>query len=228
MQQKAIITGDIVSSQRVEPADRAFLYDELQNFLRELKERKLLAKYEPYRGDSFQCEVKDIQQALRTALIIKCFIKTFQRGIFPFSGSNKRKAKIITAKHIDIRLSIGIGSIDFIKRSLSVSDGEAFRYSGEGFDKLKNSNQQLYLKTGDEKIDTQNSITVVLLDAIIQKYYSGQAEVVLFKLLGLKEDDIATELGITQSAVNQRAKSAFWYAIEKAVSQFEKTIQEWH
>jgi len=66
-----------------------------------------------------------------------------------------------------------------------------------------------------------------LLDGLIQKWTQNQAELVYYKLQNKKEDEIANLLGISQSAVNQRTKTAQWYAIEKLIEYFEATIQNW-
>jgi predicted transcriptional regulator len=49
-----------------------------------------------------------------------------------------------------------------------------------------------------------------------------QSEVILWKLSGYTENYIAKQLGINQSAVNQRANSAGWNAINTLVQRFEK------
>ena len=51
--------------------------------------------------------------------------------------------------------------------------------------------------------------------------------IIYYKLQNKKEDEIANLLGISQSAVNQRTKTAQWYAIEKLIKYFETTIQNW-
>jgi predicted transcriptional regulator len=48
----------------------------------------------------------------------------------------------------------------------------------------------------------------------------------LYKLQDIKEEEIATLLHISQSAVNQRTKTAQWHAIGKLIAYFEKTVQK--
>lgn len=212
----AIITGDIVKSRLLSSKDRERLYESLLVFLKNLKKLGLVKKFEAYRGDSFQCEIVQPTYALRTALIIQCFVKAF--------SLSDGKEKNVFSKAVDVRLSIGIGNIDFIKNKLAISDGEAFVYSGEGLDELKNSYQQLYLKTNNNELNEYWSTIIILLDAVMHKCYPKQAEVIMLKLLDKKEIDIANNFTITQSAVNQRAKSASWYAIENTVKKFETQI----
>jgi DNA-directed RNA polymerase specialized sigma subunit len=65
------------------------------------------------------------------------------------------------------------------------------------------------------------------LDALIQKWTLNAAELVLYLLQNKKEEEIAGLLNISQSAVNQRKKNAQWFAVEKLIQYFEKTIQSW-
>jgi DNA-directed RNA polymerase specialized sigma subunit len=68
----------------------------------------------------------------------------------------------------------------------------------------------------------------MLVDALIQKWTQNQAELVLYKLQDKKEEEIATQLNISQSAVNQRTKTAQWHAVEKLITYFEKTVETWN
>jgi len=63
--------------------------------------------------------------------------------------------------------------------------------------------------------------SILLMDALIQKWTSNQAEAVRYKLQEWKEEQISEALGISQSAVSQRIKTAQWYAIEKLLTYFE-------
>jgi hypothetical protein len=62
---------------------------------------------------------------------------------------------------------------------------------------------------------------MVLLDYIVSRMTALQSEVVCWKLLGYTETDIANELNINQSAVNQRSNAAGWNAINTMVQRFE-------
>jgi hypothetical protein len=128
----------------------------------------------------------------------------------------------------DIRLAVGIGEVDFIKKNkLTSSDGEAFRLSGEALDSLKYEPQRLTVKTFKPEFNEALEPAVLLLDALIQKWTLNGAELVLYLLQNKKEEEIASLLNISQSAVNQRKKNAQWFAIEKLIQYFEKMIQSW-
>ena len=111
------------------------------------------------------------------------------------------------------------------KNKITSSDGEAFRLSGEALDNLSQGTQRLTVRTFNTAFNEQIEPSILLLDALIQKWTQNQAELVLYKLQDKKEDEIASKLKITQSAVNQRTKTAQWLAIEKLVLYFEKTVK---
>ena len=220
----AIITGDIINSRRVKSDTRESLYNEVQLFLKRLKEEKWLKKVEQSGGDSFQCEVARIQYALRVALMIKCFIKAKTNIPYSISGKKIKEITDISIRLAGVRISIGISTADFIKRKLGESDGDAFLLSGEGLEQLKNEYSELSLKTNSQSLNIEVHSIVLLLDALVQKYFARQAEVILQKLQEKKEDEIARILNISQSAVNQSARSGKWHAIETALKDVETKL----
>ncbi|WP_018612108.1 hypothetical protein [Segetibacter koreensis] len=223
---EAIITGDIVSSQNIEPVHREQLFKKLDVFLKSLK-NNYLSSYETFRGDSLQCKTIVPELALRTAILIRAFFRAYIPENTKSVINKKNKKGYFSTKY-DIRLAIGIGEVDFIdEKKISSSDGQAFRLSGEGLDSLKNTSQHLLVKTADHNFDEQIEPAVLLVDALIQKWTQNQAILVLYKLQQMKEDEIAAQLQISQSAVTQRKKTAEWYAVEKLVTYFEKTIHNW-
>lgn len=224
-----IITGDIVSSQSIRPDVRQKLFEDIAIFLKEIK-KKWISSYETFRGDSLQCEVKSPELSLRTALIIRAFFKAY----IPYEEEHEsmvkedKPTKGYFTTEFDIRLGVGIGEVDFIRKNkITASDGQAFRLSGEALDDLKQQSHRLTVKTFKEDFNEQMEASVLLLDALIQKWTQNGAEIVFHLLQNKKEEEIATILNISQSAVNQRKKNAQWFAIEKLIQYFEKTVQSW-
>jgi hypothetical protein len=225
-----IITGDIVASQKIPPRIREKLFEDIAIFLKDLK-KKWIDSYEMFRGDSIQCEAKNPEMALRIALMIRAFFKGYlSEEELPKAEANRveERTKGYFTTDFDIRLAVGIGEVDFIKKNkLTSSDGEAFRLSGEALDSLKYEPQRLTVKTFKPEFNEALEPAVLLLDALIQKWTLNGAELVLYLLQNKKEEEIASLLNISQSAVNQRKKNAQWFAIEKLIQYFEKTIQTW-
>ncbi len=221
MQVKAIITGDLIASRDIEAPKRQKLYLDLDAFLQSIS-KKWIATYETYRGDSFQCEVQEMEQSLRVALMIKAYIVSY-------SSAEKSKNKLLLKgyfnKEFDIRLAIGMGQVDFLnKKKITTSDGEAFRLSGEALDEMKDGNETLTINTNNEALNKDLIPMITLVDALTQKWTQNQAELVLHKLMGNKDEDIAKDFGVTVSAVTQRKKTAQWPAIAVAVQYFEEKL----
>ena len=224
-----VITGDIVASRKLDVTNRDKLYSDIKKFLSMLKSEGRLTTYEMFRGDSIQCVVNNKEEVLRTALMIRAWLQSYSiKTINGKSNSSKDKVNGHLPGKQDIRLSIGIGKVDFLKRNnLSHSDGEAFHLSGLGLDSLKNSSGKIILQTADENFNEVMEAITLLLDAVMEKWTGNQAEIVLFKLNNYKEEQIARAIGISQSAVNQRTKASQWNALEKLLTWFEKTIKAW-
>lgn len=225
-----VITADIVDSRKISVDSREKLYQDLTIFLSDLKKRKLIEEYEVFRGDSFQCVIPKVEDTLRIAILIRSYIKSYisleEKNKLDQFKKDKLKSKGYFLTHQDIRLGIGLGSIDFIGNSLAHSDGEAFHNSGEALDKLKYTNARLGIKAPAKIFDNLIESTILLLDAVIQKWTNNQAEIIFYKLQNHTEEEIAQTLKISQSAVNQRSKISQWTAVEKLLAYFENHLKQ--
>lgn len=232
MKISGVITGDIVDSRGLTPADRSALYGDFKKFLARCEKEHYLQDFEMFRGDSFQCTVKNKEDVLATAIMIRAFIKSYatpeQKAAYHHSAG---KGGVATKGYFpgrqDIRLAIGVGSVDFIKRqSFLQSDGQAFRISGEALDSMKSTPYRMTLTTMDASINEMLEPSILLLDSVIQRWTNNQAETVLLKLKGMGEEEIASKFKISRPAVNQRSRTSQWYAIEKLISFYKKTMQK--
>jgi hypothetical protein len=230
MRKHAIITGDIVASRSIAPLQKEKLYSDIDEFLRSLK-KKWLLEYETYRGDSIQCEARSPELSLRVALIIRSYVMGYTPEEMKKKILRSQKKGAVPKGYFnvafDIRLAIGIGEVDFIKRKkLSSSDGIAFQLSGEALDNLKEEPRRLVFKSADKTLNIDIEPLIYLLDALTQKWTQNQAVLVLNKLQDKKDEEIAKLFKISISAVNQRKRTAQWTAIEKAVTYFETKLKK--
>jgi hypothetical protein len=99
------------------------------------------------RGDFFQVEVANPEDAIKKAFEIKALIKK----VAPL---DERK-KIST---IDVRMAIGIGEKTYSGETISESNGTAFIYSGEKYDVLKKENVTLGIKTPWKDFDEEMNL----------------------------------------------------------------------
>jgi hypothetical protein len=212
-----VITADIVASRDMPPGRREALYADVKQCLQALKKEGWIASYELYRGDSLQCVAGQAPQALRVALMIRSFIKSYTERDPRGKGGDSK---------YDVRISAGVGGVDFYsKTDLAHSDGEAFRLSGEGLDSLKDAPYRMSVKTGTARLNESLEPAILLLDAVLQKWTANGAEAVFYRLKDLKEEAISKKVGVSQPAINQRLKAAQWYAVDALLQYFEKTLK---
>ncbi|MCG9972460.1 SatD family protein [Christiangramia crocea] len=215
----AVISADLLSSSSY---PKELLEKTITTLNKEFRELERLTKpnseFKIYRGDSFQGIVYSPEEALLFALRIKTAINRLHLND---SESNKAFKRVA-----DLRLAIGIGTYDFQRDSILESNGQAFQFSGRTLDEIKKENRKLKLKTPSDNINEEFDTSFLLFDTISDKWSTASAEVIYYLLKGFKETEIATELGISQSAVNQRKKAAGWDAIDVLLQRYRNVINE--
>jgi hypothetical protein len=214
----AVLTADLVKSS---------LYDEevLEKVLNALKAEFVQIKdsygednvrLKIYRGDSFQGVIKKPEEALIIALQIKAAVNRIH-----LKKTKKNKAY---SKIADFKIAIGIGNQNIEREAISESNGQAFQFSGRTLDEMKTENRKTRLKTELEEVNAEFNTSFFLMDTITDKWSTASAEVVYYLLKGLKEREIAKEIDISQSAVNQRKKAAGWDAISELLTRYRNVI----
>lgn len=201
---EATITGDIVQSQSVErPEIWLTPLKKLFSFFGESPQ-----DWEIYRGDSFQITVQS-KDALRVAILIKSVIKKQE------------------PKQLDARLAIGIGKEDVYANRVSEASSEAFVYSGQLLDTLKQKKVHLGLKSPWNDFDREFNMMFKLALVIMNSWTSNSAEVaeILFSNSGITQVEIAGMLGIAQSSVNDRIKRGAIYEIMEMEQYFREKME---
>lgn len=213
----AVLTGDIVGSSRFEGEERNRLLKALKDSFTKVEELMpdiTLASFEIHRGDSFQGVLSKAEEALSAALIIRAGLR------HGFKTKRRRKA-------LDARVAVGIGSIDYLPRGKgSEGDGEAYRRSGPVLDKLKR-NQRLSIRTPWPEMDAEFKVECALLDALINRWSSEQAQVIIYLIAGWTQKKMAGELNITQPAVRQRLRAAGAPAIQEIIERYKHLIHKY-
>ncbi|MTI88109.1 MAG: transcriptional regulator [Balneolaceae bacterium] len=176
----SVITGDIINSRSTEAEEWLSVLKEVLNQIGESPE-----VWEIFRGDSFQVEVKNPEDALLRAIQIKAAIKQI--------------------KSIDVRMCIGIGEKSYSAKRITESNGEAFIHSGEGFEKLKSSKQTLSIVSPIVALDADMNLYLRLILIVMDNWTSRTAEFVYISLgEDLLQEEIAGMLDISQSSVSER------------------------
>lgn len=207
---QAVLTGDIIDSTKYSKEDLNTILNTINKEFSEFS-KKYKADFKLFKGDSFQGVVLEPHLALQLALLLKTSI-----GSVPIKGSSIP----------DFRMAIGIGTIDLERASILESNGEAFQFSGRTLETMKGDYPRLLLKTANEQINDEFDVHFSFLDSISSKWSRESAEVVYYLLQNFKEREIAEQLGIYQSAVNQRKKVAHWDSVSMLLKRYQSVITD--
>ena len=93
------------------------------------------------------------------------------------------------------------------------------------FDEME-AGEFLRIVTADQQKNEQLRVITNLADVIITNWTVNQAEVIYLLLEGKTQQQMAKELKIVQSAVNNRIKLAKWKEIEKAIQYIAALIEQ--
>ncbi len=209
----AVITGDIVGSSRFKIGrQREEVLSTLKDSFQKIGSSDTVAsQFAIYRGDSFQGVISKPEEALRTAIILRANL------LSRFKGKGAR---------LDARIAIGLGTIDYLpKKQVGEGDGEAFRNSGMELDRMKKEELKLIVKTPWQEINDELQTECALFDALVQRWTKEQAEAIVYHIQGLKQEEIAGILGISQPAVFQRLKFGSYRAVQIFLDRFKNIIR---
>lgn len=208
----AVLTGDLIGSSKFEKKQRSDIIALLKGSFSKVPREIVASPFVIYRGDSFQGVISMPEEAVRAAVLIRTGL------ISKFKGKKAR---------LDARISIGLGSIDYLPPGdrAGEGDGEAFRRSGMELDRIKKGEQNLIIKTPWEDVNEELMTELALLDALVQRWTKEQAEAILYQLQGATQEDIAKILKITQPAVFQRLSIAGYRAVQAALDRYKTILQ---
>ncbi|MDK2974060.1 MAG: hypothetical protein PWP08_431 [Methanofollis sp.] len=210
-----VLTGDVIRSTRLKKEYGDALITFIRNTLDDAGKNNIMP-YSIFRGDSFQGITRNPENALEDAIFIRLSLIASR-----YSGNTRED-------HLDARIAIGVGTIDYLPENMSVGegDGEAFRNSGPELDEMKADNKKLIVKTPWDGVDREFEIHCASLDRSLDTITPKQAEAMYYYLKGLSQQEIAGKLGVTQSAISNRIKHADYQIIEKIMAAYKQRIQE--
>lgn len=216
----AVLTADLIDSSQYDDGVLKKVLDALSSEFEQIttQNKKSEVRFNIYRGDSFQGIIKDPVNALLISLQIKAAVNKIHL-------KKTRKSRTYS-KIADFKIAIGIGTMDLERKAIAESNGQAFQFSGRTLDEMKNENRKTRLKTPEQEVDDEFNTSFYLMDTITDKWSTASAEVVYYLLKGLREREIAKELKISQSAVNQRKKASGWEAITILLARYQQVITQ--
>lgn len=211
---KAILTADIVGYSKLSYSESDILIKKIHEVFQDSQSvRTNISSLRIFRGDSIQIEIKDISKALLMALTLRSLVNK------TFCEAGKK-----SLPYVNVRIAIGIGSVQSPRNLVNESSGDAYTRSGRSLDTMKNNKRFIVVKTGNPAIDTELNTELMLLEFILAGWTANSAEVVFWALQGCNETEIAKILGKSQPAVNQAKKRAGWSGIEVLLNRFEMLV----
>jgi len=208
----AVLTGDIVSSSRINQERGNRVLEEILSIEKDIKGRfptSVHAGVDVFRGDSWQLVVRDPISALRIALYFR--------------------AQLRSAAGMDSRVSVGFGTVDYLPAGeVSTGTGAAYTLSGMGLkDLLKPVRMKLKFTPEQTSSLTRSLDTITgLIDLQVQRWTRKQAAAGAGSLVGLTQEQIALnwkDEPVSQQAISQHLESAGWYQIRESL-QFVETV----
>jgi len=159
----AVIKGDIANSRNLSDQNKWLL--PLKDLFKKIG--KSPHRWEIVWGDFFQIELVDPYLALKMAFEIKAIVKS----IIPEDSEKKTSP-------IDIRMAIGIGEKEYSGERISESNGEAFIFAGEQFERLKKSKAMIAVKSQWSDFDKEINLCLKLASVFMDKWSISPAELI--------------------------------------------------
>jgi hypothetical protein len=212
----AVITADIIDYTKLSGKEEDLVIETLYDTFEEASgiRTNINSSFIITRGDSIQIEMEHPGEALRIALVLKSVINKLT-----LKDGNRLKPSI------DIRIAIGIGQISTKREYVNESTGDAYTYSGRTLDSMKKNKRTLAIKTHNQYINEELETEFQLLEVIMSGWYVSSAEVIHWTLLNLNENEISKKLKVSQSAINQRKKTAGWNGIKPLLERYKVLIE---
>ncbi|MEZ7507325.1 transcriptional regulator [Flavobacterium sp. Arc2] len=198
---KAVITGDIINSRKVASA---LWMEDLKGILNAYGNEP--KDWEIYRGDSFQLVV-DPRDALEIALLIKAAIKQH--------------------KVLDVRMAIGVGTVDYTADKVTESNGNAFVNSGECFEGLKK--QTLGIQTPWSGFNETFTVIFQLVVLFADNWTPTSAEIIKKALENpnINQKELALALNRkSQSSISASLNRAGYEELKNVIAYYKQEIKK--
>lgn len=209
----AIVSGDVIASSRLSPAERRRLQRALATASTSVHKafpRAVPAGATIVGGDGWQMLVAEPALALRASLFFRARLRA-----------------TMESHQLDTRMVIAVGTVDFLPGDrVSEGDGAAYRLSGRGLQTLGRTENALFLSPGWAHERTVQVI-VTLVDLVAARWSDKQALAVTGALRGWTQEKIARtswKPPISQQAVAQHLGRAGWNGVERAVEYCETVL----
>lgn len=209
----AVITGDIVASSSLPPADREHLFHVMREgaaLLQDFMGDAMPLPLDIFSGDSWQLLLAEPAKALRAALFFRTWLV-----------ARMREPKL------DTRAVIAVGGIDFVPRQrVSEGEGEAFRASGRTLAEMDRNTFLRFVSPGLPHLAPWDCVAR-LIDAMLRRELNAARARALngvLRQLSQKETAAAfPDKPVSQPNVAKLLTKVYWREIAETVLAFEQT-----
>jgi hypothetical protein len=208
----AVIAGELAPGARVSDEQYSKIPDLIRASFQAVnrlvpEEGKL--KYEIIRMDEFLALSESPAHSIRSVIML-------------FSAFRFLSYKELSER-VELRISEGIGPVEFAQEHLRESDGTAFRKASSGIGKMKR-HQRISITCPVKAINEEFALTCSFMDILIHDWSDEQAEALFLNLTGKNQMEISELLGISQPAVNRRLKAGHFDTVQKFILRFEHIL----
>jgi hypothetical protein len=196
-----IVTADIINSRKLSSKE---WMDDLKQLLNGFG--KSPNDWEIYRGDEFQLEIKNPEEAFLVVFQLKAFFKSI---------------------NLDVRMSLGFGDKSYKSKKITESNGSAFVRSGELFETLKKQKINLAVNSGNAEFDEEFNLLLRLTSSFMDSWLQQSADFILVAIQNpmLSQEEIGVKLGINQAAVSRRQKRSQYELMMQVERYFRKKVK---
>ncbi len=208
METKGVITADVIDSSSVTLELRRRLLESIVDVMEKVKAVKHI-DYEIFRGDSIQVVVEDSRDSMLVGILMK-------------AGLRSRTPK---SEHTmwDMRVSIGVGKVEFDGSGISVSDGEAFRLSGRGLDSIGKST--IAVSTPWTSVNEEFAVSTPFVDDTITKWTEGQASQMFRALLyNESNQELSAVFGVSPQTISRTLILAKEKPVRRFIERFATVL----
>ncbi len=214
----AVLTGDLVKSAKLDPVNLKLVLQRLQEGqirFNSTYANSIVGRMAVFSGDSWQVLMNKVNLSFRFALYFRALVKATE-GL----GA-------------DTRIAVAWGQIDeetLNPDRISESTGQAFTLSGRALAEMDRS-KSLAMEI-PENLDhglhgglKYLPPAVLLLDAVSGRWTEKQSEIMVSALLGRNQNQIASDLNITQPTVNKSLNAAGWKRLREYLDYIENSLK---
>lgn len=209
----AVLTGDIIRSQRFDLATRESIRREIASATERLRQSPSLGNALPlvvqqFRGDGWQLPVCSPKVSLRVCLLVRGHL----RVCFDKEG-------------IDTRICIGVGEMP----EAAVFDGEAYILSGQGLDAMPKRGGANLALTLSPKLNAWEGFAYAIqpmlhaVDYLVERWTAKQAEAVM-RVLDPSIGESSRAKQPNERVTRYALERAGWPVIEGILAYFEKEL----